>query len=59
MVSNEYGQVEMEVRLLAELRDDCVLAYSGSKINFVTPDKSDNWEENAVFQEVKVIIRKA
>ena len=58
VVSSEYGQVEMEVRLLAELRDDCVLAYSGSQINFITPDKSDNYEENAIFQEVKVMIRK-
>jgi len=57
-VSSEYGSVVMEVRLLAQLRDDCVLAYSGSAINHVTPDRADNWGNNAIFQDVKVTIRK-
>ncbi|MRI58851.1 MAG: molybdopterin oxidoreductase, partial [Epsilonproteobacteria bacterium] len=59
IVSSKWGEVEMEVRLLAELRDDCVLAYSGSAINYVTPPKADNYGNNAVFQELKVQIRKA
>ncbi len=58
LLRSEYGEVEMEVRLLAELRDDCVLAYSGSKVNYITPDKTDNWGNNAVFQELKVQLRK-
>ncbi|BCD68270.1 molybdopterin-dependent oxidoreductase [Nitratiruptor sp. YY09-18] len=57
-VVSEYGKLEMEVRLLAELRDDCILAYSGSAINYVTPDRADNWGYNAIFQDVKVSIRK-
>ena len=57
-IASEYGKTSMEVRLLAELRDDCVLAYSGSAINYITPDKTDNWGQNAIFQEVKVKISK-
>ena len=57
-ISSIYGKTTMKVRLLAELRDDCVLAYSGSAINYVTPDGSDNWGENAKFQEVKVEMKK-
>ncbi|BCD62439.1 hypothetical protein NitYY0826_C1315 [Nitratiruptor sp. YY08-26] len=58
VVSSDWGEVEMEVRLLAELRDDCVLAYAGSAINFVTPPQTDQHGNNAIFQEVKVKIQK-
>ncbi|BAF70178.1 molybdopterin-containing oxidoreductase family protein [Nitratiruptor sp. SB155-2] len=58
IVRSQWGETEMEVKLLAELRDDCVLAYSGSLINFVTPPMTDEHGNNAVFQEVKVSIKK-
>ncbi len=58
MVQSAYGSVEMEVRKMARLRDDTVLAYSGSAINHVTPDRTDNAGYNAIFQEVKVKVRK-
>jgi len=57
-VISDYGEVEMEVRILAELREDCVLAYSGSKINFVTPSEVDEVANNAIFQEVRVRVEK-
>ncbi|BCD60215.1 MULTISPECIES: molybdopterin-dependent oxidoreductase [unclassified Nitratiruptor] len=58
IVRSQWGETEMEVKLLAELRDDCVLAYSGSLINFVTPPITDEHGNNAIFQEVKVSIKK-
>ncbi len=58
VVSSQWGEVCMEVRLLAELRDDSVLAYSGSAINHVTPPRADNHGNNAIFQEVKVNLKK-
>ena len=58
VVSSKWGEVQMEVRLLAELRDDSVLAYSGSAINHVTPPHADNHGNNAIFQEVKVNLKK-
>ncbi len=58
VVSSKWGAVTMEVRLLAELRDDSVLAYSGSAINHVTPPHADNHGNNAIFQEVKVNLKK-
>ncbi len=57
LITSRWGEVEMEVRLLAELRDDTVMAYAGSAINFVTPPKSDNHGNNAVFQEVRVSLK--
>ncbi|NPA63820.1 MAG: molybdopterin-dependent oxidoreductase [Epsilonproteobacteria bacterium] len=58
LVRSEYGSVEMEVRVSERLRDNVVLAYSGSAINHVTPPKTDNHGNNAVFQEVKVEVVK-
>jgi len=58
VVKSEWGEIEMEVRVLAELRDDCVLAYSGSLINFVTPLEVDSFANNAIFQEVRVTLTK-
>ncbi|MRI83043.1 MAG: molybdopterin oxidoreductase [Nitratiruptor sp.] len=54
LVTSPYGQVEMEVRVSERLRDNLVLAYSGSRINRVTPAKTDNHGHNAIFQEVRV-----
>jgi anaerobic selenocysteine-containing dehydrogenase len=56
-VRSEYGSVEMEVRVSEKLRDNIVLAYSGSAINHVTPPKTDNHGNNAVFQDVLVEVR--
>ncbi len=58
VVSSRYGEVEMEVRVSEKLRDNVVLAYSGSAINNVTPPKTDNHGNNAVFQDVKVEVRR-
>ena len=57
-ISSEYGSVVMEVRRSEKLRDNVVMAYSGSAINHVTPAKTDNHGNNAIFQEVKVRVRK-
>ncbi|MRJ02875.1 MAG: molybdopterin-dependent oxidoreductase [Epsilonproteobacteria bacterium] len=54
VVKSEYGEVEMEVRVSERLRDNVVLAYSGSRINYVTPGREDNYGNNAIFQEVRV-----
>ncbi len=59
LVTSSYGEAEFEVRVKEELREDSVFAYSGNeKVNFLTPPKTDNYGNNAVFQEVKVKIRK-
>ncbi len=57
-VVSEYGSVVMEVRNDARLKDNMVLAHAGSAINHVTPPKTDNYGNNAIFQEVKVTLRK-
>ena len=55
----EYGEAEFEVRVNEDIHKDSVLAYSGNeKVNFLTPPKTDNYGNNAIFQEVKVKIRK-
>jgi hypothetical protein len=58
IVSSPYGEVRMEVRVSEKLRDNVVLAYSGSAINHVTPPKTDNHGNNAVFQEVMVEVKR-
>ena len=57
-ISSRYGSVVMEVRVSESLRDNTVLAHSGSPINAVTPPKTDNYGNNAIFQEVVVDIKK-
>ena len=54
-----YGEAEFEVKVSEKLRDDTILVYSGNeKANFLTPPKSDNYENGAVFQDIKVKLRK-
>ena len=56
---SRYGEAEFLVKISNDLRKDVVLAYSGNpKVNFLTPPKTDNYGNNAIFQDVKVRIRK-
>jgi len=57
--TSAYGEAIFEVRVSEDLRDDIVLAYSGNeKVNYLTPPKTDNYGNNAIFQEVKIKIQK-
>jgi len=59
LATSIYGEAEFEVKVSQDLKENSVLAYSGNeKVNFLTPPKTDNYGNNAIFQEVKVNIKK-
>ncbi|WP_281950994.1 molybdopterin-containing oxidoreductase family protein [Nitrosophilus kaiyonis] len=59
IATSRYGEAEFEVRVDENLKENLILAYSGNeKVNFLTPSKTDNYGNNAIFQEVKIKIRK-
>ena len=58
-VSSINGSVELEVELSEDLRDDCVLIYSGTPgVNYLTSSKMSYDGKNAVYQENRVRIER-
>ena len=55
-VKSQHGTHDFEVKLSETLRDDCVLIYAGSAVNYLTPAYVSYEGDSAVFQEVKVEI---
>lgn len=59
MVSSKNGNVKLEAKVNDDLRDDCVLIYSGTKgVNALTSSLHSYEGKNAVYQEDKVEISK-
>lgn len=59
VLSTSEGECEYAVMPSANLRDDCVLLYSGAKnANFLTPLKVSQEGECAIYQEVKVNLKR-
>lgn len=57
MVSSKYGKAEFIVKTSDEIKENCVLFYSGCKnANILMPHESDELSNNAMFQEVIVNI---
>jgi len=58
-LSSPYGSCEYPVMPSATLRDDCLLLYSGARnANTLTPPKISQEGECAIFQELKVTLKK-
>ncbi len=56
---SDYGEAEFEIRVSEKLRDGTILVYSGNeRANYLTPPKSDNYGNGAIFQEIKVKLKK-
>ncbi len=59
VVSSKYGEQQYSVKVSRDLRDDCLLIYSGSiGVNRLTPPIASEEGEGACYQEVKVTISK-
>lgn len=59
MLSNQYGECIYTVCPSDRLRDDCVMLYSGAKnANMLTPHKASQEGDCAIYQEVKVRMKK-
>ncbi len=58
-VSSAHGEQQFDVKLSPDLREDCVLIYSGSiGLNKLTPPLASEEGEGACYQEVKVSIER-
>jgi len=58
-VSSKFGNVTLKVKINDDLREDCVLIYSGTKgLNNLTSSKHSLDGKSAIFQEEKVQINK-
>jgi len=56
-LKSKYGEAEFEADIHDGLRDDTILIYSGTpNINYLTPNRTDDSDTNAMYQEVKVFI---
>ncbi len=56
---SDYGEAQFEIRVSEDVHKEAVMAYSGNpQVNRLTPPKTDNYGNNAVFQEVKIKIKK-
>ena len=56
---SSYGEAEFVVKVNEDLRDDCVMIYSGTPgVNFLTPDELSIEGDSAIYQETKVILEK-
>lgn len=56
-ISSDFGSVSLHVKIDANLRDDCVLIYSGTPgVNFLTSSKHSYEGKNAIYQEVLVSV---
>jgi len=57
-VSSEHGSVALHVTIDENLRDDCVLIYSGTEgVNKLTSSKHSYEGKNAIYQDVLVQIK--
>lgn len=60
IISSVNGSVTLEVSISEDLRDDCVLIYSGTKgVNNLTSSLHSYEGKSAIFQENRVTIKKA
>ncbi len=58
-VASVYGEHIFRVKIDENLRPDCVKIYSGTPgVNYLTPDSSSLEGDSAVFQDVKVSLKK-
>jgi anaerobic selenocysteine-containing dehydrogenase len=58
-ICSAYGEQQFDVKLSSDLREDCVVIYSGSiGLNKLTPPLVSNEGEGACYQEVKVTIER-
>ncbi|WP_200762236.1 molybdopterin-containing oxidoreductase family protein [Nitrosophilus alvini] len=58
-ISSEYGEYIFETKIDDSLKENTVLIYSGTAgVNFITPRKTDEYGNGAVFQEVKLKIER-
>ncbi len=52
-----YGAAEFEVKIDANLREDCVMIYSGTPgVNYLTPDELSLEGESAIYQETRIVL---
>ncbi len=59
-IVSEHGKVTLPVRVSDDLRQDCVLIYSGTPgVNYLTPPIKTIFGKSACYQEVKVTLQKA
>jgi anaerobic selenocysteine-containing dehydrogenase len=57
--TSAYGSSRFVIKVCDTLRDDSILIHSGAKgVNLLTPSKKTNLGNSAVFQEVKIILKK-
>lgn len=55
ILSSKYGQAQFFVKVSKDIKDNCVLCYSGNRnANYVTNHKSDEESNSAMYQEVLV-----
>lgn len=60
LISSESGSVQLKVKLSNDVREDCVLIYSGTKgVNNLTSSKHSYEGKSAVYQENRVEISRA
>jgi anaerobic selenocysteine-containing dehydrogenase len=58
-ISSETGSVKLKVKHNDDLREDCVLIYSGTKgVNYLTTSKHSLDGKSAIYQENKVELKK-
>jgi anaerobic selenocysteine-containing dehydrogenase len=54
-----YGEAEFVVKIDENLRDDCVMIYSGTPgVNYLTPDALSEEGESAIYQETRIVLEK-
>jgi len=54
-----YGEAEFRVKVNEDLRDDCVMIYSGTPgVNYLTPDALSLEGESAIYQETRIVLEK-
>lgn len=56
LLKSEFGETKIKIKNSDDIKENCVLAYSGNKYaNYVTP-LTDQEADSAIFQEVLVEI---
>jgi hypothetical protein len=52
-----YGEAEFVVKVDPDLRDDCVMIYSGTPgVNYLTPDELSLEGDSAIYQETRILL---